>query len=206
MIQDLVLRWFVTVLFIVSATECVYAIGTGGRRWTHIVGNVLHLAMAVAMAVMAWPSGAQLPTTAPMVFFLIATLWFVVVTFAQSGHRLVNAYHALMMLAMAWMYAVMSGGLLTTPAAGSAGGHDMSSMPGMPGMEMPAATGAGTPPFITGLNWLCTVGFAIAALWWLYVCFAKRRAEPDAPRNHLFGAAAQVMMATGMAIMFGVMR
>lgn len=116
MIQDLLLRWVVTVLFALSAAESVYAMATGRRVWTHIVSHSLHFVMAVAMVVMAWPSGAALPTSGPMVFFLLATVWFVGVTLVQSGHRGINAYHAAMMLAMAWMYAVMGGGLLPTPA------------------------------------------------------------------------------------------
>ena len=94
MIQDLVLRWIVTTLFVVSAVESLYAIATGRRVWTHVIAQLLHVAMAVAMVAMAWPWGAALPTAGPMVFFLLATVWFVIVTLAQSGHRGINAYHA----------------------------------------------------------------------------------------------------------------
>jgi hypothetical protein len=208
MIADLFLRWIVTALFLLSATECVFAVVTGTRVWWQVVGQMLHVAMAVAMVVMAWPAGAALPTAPPMVFFLLAALWFAVITFAQSGHRLVNAYHVLMMLAMAWMYAVMSGALVAQPpegvdAAPSMGGHH-----GMPGMNMPDADPAATlanPPFITGLNWLWAIGFAAAAVWWLYRYFVQRKAEPSQPSHRFLGTAAQAMMAVGMAIMFGVM-
>ncbi len=214
MIQDLLLRWIVTALFVLSAAECVYAIATGRRVWTPIVGHLLHFVMAVAMAVMAWPRGAELPTTGPMIFFLVATVWFVVVALVQSGHRIINAYHASMMLAMAWMYAVMSGGLLPEPSEGTGqdgghGAHHMPSMPSMPGMDMPGMPGpaesTGYPPFIAGLNWLCTVGFAIAAGWWLYLLLVRRHAEPTARAHRFLGTASQAMMAAGMAVMFGVM-
>ncbi len=122
MIQDLLLRWIVTALFVISAAECGFAIAADRRSLTHVVGHSLHFVMAVAMAVMAWPRGAALPTTGPMVFFLAATVWFVVVALAESGHRVSNAYHASMMLAMAWMYAVMSGSLLPTPTEGTGDG------------------------------------------------------------------------------------
>jgi hypothetical protein len=209
MIQDLWPRWIVTALFVIGAAECGFAIAADRRSWTHVVGHSLHFVMAVAMAVMAWPRGAALPTTGPMVFFLAATVWFVVVALAESGHRASNAYHASMMLAMAWMYAVMSGGLLPTPTEGTGGSTDhMASTASMPGMDMPAtAISADTvqnPPFISGLNWLCTAGFAIAAVWWVYLYVARRRAEP-ASANRFFGIACQAMMAAGMAIMFGVM-
>lgn len=209
MIQDLFLRWIVTALFVFGAAECVFAITVGHREWKPIVGNLLHLVMAVAMAVMAWPRGAELPTTGPTVFFLLATLWFVGLLLVDSTHRAANAYHALMMLAMAWMYAVMSGSLLPVPADGSTGGHGVSSMPGMPGMILPdtgdPAAGAAAPPFVTGLNWLCAVGFAIAAVWWLYRYFVERKGDPTQPALRFLGAASQVMMAAGMAVMFGVM-
>ena len=210
MIDDLFLRWIVTALFVLSAAECVYAIATGRRVWTHIVSQALHLVMALAMVVMAWPWGMVLPTTGPMLFFAVAALWFVALTFVRAGHRGINAYHAAMMLAMVWMYAVMSGSLLPAPSdgtspAGSVGGHH--SMPGMPGMEMPggSAESTGSAPFITGINWLCAVGFALAAVWWLYRYFVQRKAEPTQPSHRFLGIAAQAMMAAGMAVMFGVM-
>lgn len=212
MIQDLVLRWIVTALFVLSAAESLYAIATGRRVWTHIIGHLLHFVMAVAMVVMAWPWGAGLPTAGPMMFFLLATLWFAIVTLTQSGHRGINAYHAAMMLAMAWMYAVMSGGLLPTPAGGAGGGapagHHGSSSSNMPGMDMPdmpAADQSAAPPFITGLNGLCVIGFTIAAGWWLYRCFVARKAEPTQPSHRFLGTVSQAMMAAGMAVMFGVM-
>ena len=209
MIDDLFLRWIVTALFVLSAAECVYAIATGRRVWMHIVGQVLHVVMAVAMVVMAWPRGMSLPTTGPMLVFVLAALWFVALTLGHPGHRGINAYHAAMMLAMVWMYAVMSGSLLPAPSevtdeAGGTGGHH--SMRGMPGMLIPdAADSTGTPPFITGANWLCTVGFALAVLWWLFRYFVARKAEPSQPSHRFLGTIAQAMMAAGMALTFGAM-
>ncbi|WP_458319822.1 DUF5134 domain-containing protein [Mycolicibacterium brisbanense] len=208
MIGDLFLRWIVTALFVVSALECGYAIMTGSRSWTHVVGHLLHFVMAVAMAVMAWPRGAALPTTGPMVFFAAATVWFAAIAVTTAAHRAVAGYHAFMMLAMAWMYAVMNGGLL--PGQTTSGHHDThaSAMAmDMPGMDMStaaeASTGPGYPGWIDAVDWLCTVVFAAAAVWWLYRYFAARQADPT--RRHI-GAACQAMMAAGMAVMFGVMR
>lgn len=216
MIEDLFLRWIVTALFVLSAAECVYVIAADRRPRTLVVGRSLHVVMAIAMAVMAWPGGAALPTTGPMIFFLLATGWFLVVSLAQHGHRAMNAYHAAMMLAMAWMYAVMSGRLLPEPAGG--GGHDGQSghaghhappAEDAPGVDMPAMTDPAQnpmdPPFIAGINWLCTVGFAIAALWWLYRFSERRRADSAAPAYRFVGILCQAMMAAGMAIMFAVM-
>lgn len=221
MIQDLTLRWVVTLLFVLSAAECVYAIAAGRRRWPSVVGYSLHTIMAVAMAVMAWPWGADLPTVGPMVFFLLATVWFVVIAAsgAAAGHRIVTVYHALMMLAMAWMYAVMNGRLLPGQSSGSgeasSAGHHAghTDMPGMPGMDMPgmgatdtaAPSGTGYPAWIATLNWVCTVGFAIAAVFWLYRYLVARQSRSSGDTVHHLGLLSQAMMAAGMAIMFGVM-
>lgn len=208
MISDLLLRWIVTALFVVSAAECGFALAVGRRPWTHAVGYLLHFVMAVAMAVMAWPRGAELPTTGPMWFFLAASLWFVVMGLVEAGHRGAYAYHAAMMLAMSWMYAAMGGILLPVPAdgAGSGGGHA--------GHHASAATethavantelSAADPLLATGLNWLCTVGFAVAALWWLYRYAVVRRSDSAGVGHRHLGIACQAMMAVGMSIMFGV--
>jgi Domain of unknown function (DUF5134) len=205
MIQEPLLRWVVTLLFVLSAAECAYALATGPRVWTHVIGQLLHFFMAVAMAVMAWPAGAALPTTAPMVLFLAATAWFVAAAITRVGHRAVDGYHAAMMLAMAWMYAVMGGNLRPGP---DQAGHE-SSAASMPGMDMPAvqapSTAAGNLTWIDALNWLCTIGFAVAAIWWLHRYFVERRAEPHQPSHRHLGVACQAMMAAGTAIMFAVM-
>lgn len=223
MIGDLALRWFVTVLFVLAAAECLYALAVGNRRPATVVSQLLHIVMAVAMAVMAWPWGAALPTVAPMVFFLLATGWFVAVTASPlgTGHRIAGSYHALMMLAMAWMYAVMNGHVLPGQAsyvadAGSAqsgasghAGHAGMNMPGMdmPGMATPMAdsSGLGYPAYITTLNWVCTVGFGLAAAYWLVRYLAMRMDREPSDAGVPLGCLCQSMMAAGMAIMFGVM-
>ncbi|HET7741629.1 MAG TPA: DUF5134 domain-containing protein [Mycobacterium sp.] len=218
MIADLALRWVVTILFTVTAAECALALVARRHHRAAVIGHAFHLAMSVAMAVMAWPRGAALPTTAPMVFFLAGAGWFLAVTLvvaATTTARLVNGYHTLMMVAMAWMYAVMNGTLLTgQPDSGSTGGqgghsgHAGHSRGG--GMDMPAADMAtehtsGSPVWIPPINWIWTVGFAVAAVFWLYQYFAARRLEGGPITLRHFGTLCQSLMAAGMAIMFGVM-
>jgi len=219
-IQDLALRWVVTLLFGLSAAGLVFVIASGHLWWTSMVGHVLHVVMAVAMAVMAWPEGAKLPTTGPMVFFLFAAAWFAVIalTRAEVGHRVSNSYHSLMMLAMAWMYAVMNGQLLP----GQSSLHHPSPMPemNMPGMEMPgmemsgkgrsdmhgSTVDNGYPAWITAINWVITIGFALATVFWIYRYFAGRQRRDSAEcEDHRLGVVCQAMMAAGMAIMFGLM-
>ena len=134
MIDDPMLRWVVTALFLASATQWAFAIATQRRVWTAIVRYGLHFVMSVAMAMMAWPWGPQLPTLESAVFFLLAAGWFVIATPLLSertvAKRAEYGYHALMMLAMAWMFAIMDGHLLPGQSAERTGM--------MPGMDMPA--------------------------------------------------------------------
>jgi hypothetical protein len=200
-IHDLVLRWLVTGLFVLSAAECVFAIITQRRPWTSVVSNGLHFVMAVAMVVMAWPWSAQLPTTEPAVFFLLAAVWFVtiaVVAAQTTAHRVLYGYHALMMLATAWMYPIMNGDLLPLRSNTKS---DMP-MPSMPpttgGMSMPPSGGA--PVWFTAVGWFGTLSFAAAAVFWTYRYFIER--HPEATRRRSLGSLCQAMMATGMTIFF----
>jgi hypothetical protein len=221
-IADLTLRWVVTILFVFAAGECLSTLVVGNRRPANVVSQLLHVVMAVAMAVMAWPWGAALPTVAPMVFFLLATIWFVAVTLSPicAGHRIAGVYHALMMLAMAWMYAVMNGRLLPNqssyaadgaPEASPAAASGHAGHASMPGMDMSGPDTATAdysvayPPYIATLNWVCTVGFALAAVFWLYRYLAVRMEREPVGAARPLRILCQSMMAAGMAIMFGVM-
>ncbi|CDO32944.1 DUF5134 domain-containing protein [Mycolicibacterium porcinum] len=212
MIADLALRWVVTVLFALSAAECAYALVHSRGRPAAAVSQVLHLTMAVAMVVMAWPRGAQLPTVGPMFFFLAAAVWFVVgvLRAAETRSRLVDGYHAAMMLAMAWMYAAMNGNVLPRGRATAAGGgHDMAAMHSAGhhggGTAMAMEPMSVQPPWISAVNWLLTIGFVIAAAIWLYHYFAARQRHLGTSPFAQFGMLCRAMMAAGMAIMFGVM-
>jgi uncharacterized protein DUF5134 len=111
---DIALRWVVTLLYGASTATYVYILVAQRGRWTNPVNHLLHLVMSVAMISMAWGVGMSLPTFAPMIFFLLAGLWFGRTagrTSTPAGDRLTNGYYAVMMAAMAWMFAVMSGGL-----------------------------------------------------------------------------------------------
>ena len=91
MIADIWLRLLVTGLFLLSAAQCVYAITVReDRSRADQVSRVLHLLMAVAMLVMAWPAGMSVPNRPPMVFFLLATGWFAVLLLTRAGHRVAD--------------------------------------------------------------------------------------------------------------------
>ena len=202
MIHDIVLRWVVTGLFALTAVEFGVAVVIKPRPWPSAVNHALHFVMAVAMVVMAWPWSTQLPTTGPAVFFLLAAVTFVVMAiFAvrTTTRRELYVYHGLMMLATAWMYAIMDSHLMP---AGSSTRPDMSNM-SMPGMDMSAmnmpATN-GSPLWFSVVGWIGAVGFAVAAVFWTYRYVLDRRRK-TAPRRSL-GDLGQAMMAAGMAIFF----
>ncbi|MEE4021483.1 DUF5134 domain-containing protein [Gordonia sp. PKS22-38] len=224
MIADLALRWVVTVLFALSIAEFGYSLTTHRLGRPGVVSHVLHIAMAAAMIVMAWPFGADWPTVAPMVFFLLAAVWFVVAAAAfanEAPERIAHGYHAVMMAAMAWMYAVMHGDLLPGSGSGESG-HEMHTMAlAMSGTPLahdhsehtgdtPSHVHAAQPDYVVAINWLLAIGFLVAAVFWLYLYFS-RRAIAGAPQERASamltntGELAQVFMAAGMAIMFFAM-
>lgn len=209
-IGGLVLRWIVTVFFGVSIAGYVYILVAQRGRRTCTVNHVLHLVMSAAMIAMAWPVGMGLPTVGPMVFFVLAALWFVLAAGrapSATSDRLTNGYYAVMMAAMAWMYAVMNGGL--PGQTGHSPDHTLSGSPGMkmPGTDISApetSWPAPEPGWITAVNLTAAVGFAMTAVCWLYRYFADRRTKPvphTAQLTHL-RLLCQACMATGLAIMF----
>lgn len=168
MIHDLMLRWVVTGLFVLTAAECGLAIIAKRRPWTLIVNHGLHFAMAVAMAVMAWPWGARVPTTGPAVFFLLAAVWFgatAVVAVRGTATRGLYGYHGLMMLATAWMYAAMNPRLLPVRSCTEYATEPDGSMPAMDMTAMNMPPNSGSPIWFSAVNWIGTVGFAVAAVF-----------------------------------------
>ena len=198
MIHDIVLRWVVIGLFALTAVEYGLAVVTKPRPWTSAVNHALHVVMAVAMVVMAWPWSTQLPTTGPAVFFLLAAVTFAamaIFAIRTTSRRELYFYHGLMMLATAWMYVIMDSHLMP---AGSSTQPDMS-MPGMDvsAMNMPARNSA---TWSSAVGWFGAVGFTAAAIFWTYRYVLDRRRK-TAPRRSL-GDLGQAMMAAGMAIFF----
>lgn len=212
-IDDLALRWTVTILFAASIAGYLYILGAQDDRWICTIEHLVHLAMSAAMIVMAWPVAMNLPKTEPMVFFLLAAAWFMVVTARISSSitgRLTNGYYGLTMAAAAWMYAIMGGGLLSRTSHSAdcalADSPDMQ-MPGMDTSAPQMSTSATEPEWITTLNWIATAGFAIAALSWLYRYVAHHTTTAVPATGYLshLGALCQALMADGMAIMFSAM-
>ncbi|WP_454560981.1 DUF5134 domain-containing protein [Mycobacterium haemophilum] len=203
MIDDLLLRWVVTGLFVLSAAECGFTSLARRRPWTSVLSNGLHFAMAIAMAVMAWPRGAQLPTVGPAVFFGLAGVWFVTLaTISARRERVVYVYPAVMMVAMVWMYAVMDSHL-QSPCGGH---HHASPHTSMPGVDMATKVvqASGPPAWVSALNWFWFAFFWVAAVFWAYRSFTTPRNGAALSRRSLHRAS-QAVMSTGMAITFGAL-
>jgi Domain of unknown function (DUF5134) len=198
MIHDIVLRWVVIGLFALTAVEFGVAVVTKPRPWTSAVNHALHFVMAVAMVVMAWPWSTGLPTTGPAVFFLLAALTFgamAIFAIHTTSRRELYAYHGLMMLATAWMYAIMN----SQPMPVRSSTRPDMSMPGMDmaAMEMPVSNES--PTWFSAVGWIGAVGFALAAVFWTYRYFNERQHET---LRRSLGDLGQAMMAAGMAIFF----
>lgn len=207
MIGEAPLRWAITLLFTVSVAMYAYLVVAQRGRWTGRLTHVLHLAMSVAMVLMVWRVGLDLPAIGPTLFFLLAGVWFVgVAVWASSAsrQRLKTCYYAAMMAAMAWMYALMSGAVPGVSA-------HLHSQPGsvmdMPGMRPPAHD---TTPPTTGFSWVCAANwigvaaFAAVALYWSYRFVGERRTNrvPTTARAVWWEPLYQASTAAGTALMF----
>ncbi|WP_231639191.1 DUF5134 domain-containing protein [Mycobacterium sp. Marseille-P9652] len=210
---DVAMRWVVTILFAASTTTYVYILVAQRARWTSTANHLLHLVMSVAMILMAWGVGMSLPTAAPMIFFLLSGLWFghaASRTSTTAGDRLTNGYYAVMMAAMAWMFAVMSGGLAGQIARTSDQAEPAAAAMDMSGAEMPAHETFSAEPatgWIAAVNWIAALGFAVATLYWACRHLAKRRtiAVPHAAQLARLEPLHQVCSAAGTALMFGAL-
>ncbi len=112
-----------------------------------------------------------------------------------------RGYHALKMVAMAWMYAAMGGHL--TPEHPS-----MPSMPDMAGTdmaEMEAPPADASQGWITTVNWVWAAVFVLAAFVWGYRFMTLRRRRGTRVWRSRMVNAVQAMTAAGMAIMFAVL-
>jgi Domain of unknown function (DUF5134) len=199
MIHDIVLRWIITGLSVLSAAAWGFVIVSRHRMCTEVVGCGLHFVMAIAMAVMVWPWGAQLPVTGPAVFFSLAAVWFVTLAVVPAETvplRTVYGYHALMMLAMAWMYTFIHGLLL--PGQSAMHHHTDMDMAGKV-----AQTSAESPGWITVINWFWFVGFVVATLFWTSGIGVKRPDRSTDGWLRSLNTPAQAMMAAAMSITFG---
>lgn len=208
MIGEPALRWAVTALFGASVALYAYLAVAQHDRWTSRITHLLHLTMSVAMVLMVWRVGLDLPAIGPTLFFLLSCVWFVgmaVWASSASRQRLKTCYYAVMMAAMAWMYALMGGavpGVSTHPHS-----QQGSAVMDMPGMRMPSHD---TSPASAGSSWVAAANgigvlvFAVVALYWAYRFVGERKNArvPSAARAVRWEPVYQAFTAAGTALMF----
>jgi hypothetical protein len=93
----------VTMLFGISFAGYGYFLVAQHRCRKSAASHLSHLAMSVAMILMAWGLGTKPLTIGAIIAFLLASAWFVRVAGGvsrSSGGRLTNYYYAVMMAAM----------------------------------------------------------------------------------------------------------
>jgi hypothetical protein len=212
-LSDSALRWTVTTLFGISIAAYAYILCVQHRRWTNAFSHLLHVTMCAAMILMAWRVGLHLPAIGPIVFFLIAVIWFVHAAGRGSSatrDRWTNCYHAVMMAAMAWMYALMDGVLPGN--AGHSPHHAQSgSLIDLSAAHMPVPGHSGTisgSSWISMVNFFAILGFTIVAVYWpCRYLFVERRANPASHALQLthLEQLSHAFVAAGTALMFGMM-
>ncbi|MEU3982412.1 DUF5134 domain-containing protein [Streptomyces sp. NPDC026672] len=205
------LRWILTVLLVLPTLNALWLAATPGRTVPNRVGHTFHAVMGALMAAMAWPWGMGLPADPQILVFSAGALWFVAAatvrpsgTDSRAAGLLAALPHIAMMVAMAWMVAVMDGPAMSSGAQGA--GHDM------PGMEM-SGPGALSAMSLTqaGRQWtagLLAVVLVALGLLWLSRAFDRGRAVTPAVRgtvalipNEAAEPACHAAMAVGMAVM-----
>lgn len=208
MIGDPALRWVVTVLFGVSVAMYAYVAVAQRDQWIRTVNHLIHLMMSLAMVLMVWQVGLGLPATGPILFFLLAGVWFLcAAVWAKpvSRQRLKTCYYAAMMGAMAWMYALMSGVVPGVPTPSHS--RPDSAVMDMPGMklhphDMPSVTIEFS--WVAAANCILMAGFAAVALYWSYRFLGERRMTlvPTTTRPFRWEPLYQASTAAGTALMF----
>lgn len=212
------LRWILTAAL---AALAVYALWRAVRssRPAGGVSHLLHATMAVAMAVMCWPRGMEIPAVPQVVFFTAAAIWYPVAAAAggprgtgssRSRRMLAAVPHTVVMAGMAWMLHAMDksmGGSHQASGAtghGAVGGHHAAAPTDLATMSL---HGAGQQT----VAWILGAAFLAVSLWWLARGFDAARGPAPVPEGPAsVGAVRQTpgdllchgVMALVMAVMF----
>lgn len=196
MVSGVAAQWTFTVLFAVLAAHSASLARASRPHTVAVTNHVLHIVMSLVMVAMAWPWWDRLPWLAQLLFFALATAWFLVLaarratpspsrSAAATWHLLA---HALMMGAMVWMVAVMApdGSLAADPGAASHAHHALSAMGALSGVVV-------------------TAGLLGAGALFTADAFAQVRRWPDLWRGHSSELSSGAAMSFGMGAMCALM-
>lgn len=195
MIENLVLRWAMTVAFGWAGVSHLRGVVSAGPS-AHRIGEAAHAVMCGAMIAMAWPWGLLLPLWPQAALFSGAGAWFtaqslVIVMVGVPATRVpatrvaaIPASHAVGMFSMTWMLVAMQ-----------VGAHDHTGHPAHAGQSAPDWP-VGFPASLLGL-----LSVVIAGRW---LVLAVRRGPRSriSVNPHLVGHA--VLSASMAAMLFGL--
>jgi hypothetical protein len=206
------LRWILTAVFVAPVLYGTWRICAPGSALGDRVDHVLHVVAGLLMIAMVWPWGMELSAGPQLVVLVTGAVWFMgsapfrAATGSRATASLAALPHVLMMLAMAWMVAVMG---TSAAVSGHGGGIDTHAVfsthvPGGSGATLMRLAGTG-PRLMAGL---LAVLLTAIGLRWLAASFGRVRPAPcgtsgsgrdgDGALAHACHAA----MALGMAEMF----
>lgn len=171
----------VAVLFTLTSMGCLLRAVTAFDRPRRI-SSVLHLIAGLVMLAMLWTWYFSIPSVVWIVFFTGAAAWYAYrllfhgpgpeATTHHTSRRAV-AYHAAMMLAMAWMVVAMTPNAPLVDVEAASGAHTDHEPPmgGMPGMDAGSTTHhsmdsmTGGQAWALPITWVLGIGLALAAGW-----------------------------------------
>lgn len=194
MITDPVAQWLFTILFVAIAVYLTPQLRIVRRRPLEAIGVAFHIVMSLDMFAMAWPWWSSIPALPELLFFVVASLWYVAIFAGQLLRRIPAASvgghgpwlqinHLIMMLAMVWMVVAM---WPDDGAHHTAGHHDH-------------AAGMSTAMNLTGAATIAALIMAGAVL--LALQLQRRHAPRSARENPRYLHLAEAAMCLGMAAM-----
>lgn len=179
MVEELLLRWLVTVGF--AGTGCWFLVrGVRGASVADRISAVAHVVMSAGMIAMAWPWGMSLPVAAQVVVFSAAALWFCALLLGwmpsecREG-RHAHAHHALMMGAMVWMLVTMP----DMPVGSGGGGHHHHGNAASDVLAQGPAE-PGPSGFVFAIGLLAGTYFVLASSGWISSALESARGFADA--------------------------
>ncbi|MER5390009.1 DUF5134 domain-containing protein [Saccharopolyspora sp. NPDC002686] len=219
MVESLLLRWILTVLFTASALWGLHRIiraepisPLSGRLTDQDrdvpgspavrISAAWHVVMSAAMVAMCWPWGMAIPATPQLVLFAVMAVWFLALTtdlVGCTGHRRwQDAHHAVMALAMCWMLTAMPS-LMSHGESGSEDVHHHSMGSGILASAPDPAQENGIAVVFALLGGY----FVLTSLPWLSAAVdIGRKARTRPQREAAYEATCHAAMAAGMGVMF----
>lgn len=199
MFTDPIIQWAFTIVFALLTVDSLIRTIHHMRHVVLAVSHGLHVVMSADMIAMAWPWWDHIPWLPQVLFFGLATVWFLVL-WALSlkntaitttlGHPPSHQFmHALMMAAMAWMVAVMVPDDSAGPQAGGHSHHEFSPLYAITGSALTASL------LLAGVFTALTTATTVRRH---HYSWGKRATEEASTSSMNFGMAGMCLLMLGM--------